>query len=92
MCHSLIDYLLGYFAYGGSTIVVVFKAGVAKWDEDLRHNSDNSMETLVRMGEHIGEIRNEDERREYLSKRDGSEKKNATITQLLANFPILNVK
>jgi phosphatidylserine decarboxylase len=46
---------LGYFAYGGSTIVIVFKAGMVKWDDDLRHNLNNSMETLVRMGEHIGQ-------------------------------------
>lgn len=50
------------------------------------------METLVRMGEHIGEIRTDDERREFLSKRDGQEQKNSTIAQLLAHFPILNVK
>ena len=50
------------------------------------------METLVRMGERIGEVRSENERLEYLSKRDAPEKKNATITQLLAHFPILSVK
>ena len=65
---------------------------MVKWDDDLRHNSDNSMETLVRMGERIGEVRSENERLEYLSKRDAPEKKNATITQLLAHFPILSVK
>ena len=85
-------FCLGYFAYGGSTIVVVFKAGMVKWDDDLRHNSNNSMETLVRMGEHIGERRNEEERQEYLSKLDNQSKKNATITQLLTHFPILSVK
>lgn len=83
---------LGYFAYGGSTIVVVFKAGMIKWDEDLRHNSSNSMETLVRMGEHIAERRTEEERQEYLSKRDAQETKNATINQLLKHFPVLSVK
>jgi len=78
---------LGYFAYGGSTIVVVFKAGMVKWDDDLRHNSDNSMETLVRMGEHIGERRSAQQRQEYLSNIPKNNKRHTTITQLLNNFP-----
>jgi hypothetical protein len=67
---------LGYFAYGGSTIVIVFKAGMVKWDDDLRHNSNNSMETLVRMGEHIGQRTSEEQRLEYLSHPPSSNKKN----------------
>lgn len=85
------DYLclfsLGFFAYGGSTIVVVFKAGMVKWDDDIRHNADNSMETLVRMGEQIGRRRNEDERQEYLSTYSKTRGKNTTIMQLLSHFP-----
>jgi phosphatidylserine decarboxylase len=78
---------LGYFAYGGSTIVIVFKAGMVKWDEDLRHNSNNSMETLVRMGEHIGQRTSEEQRLEYLSHTPSSNKNNATISQLISYFP-----
>ncbi|CAF4553493.1 unnamed protein product, partial [Rotaria magnacalcarata] len=33
-----------------------------KWDDDLQHNSKNSMETLVRMGEHIGQRTSQEER------------------------------
>jgi predicted ABC-type exoprotein transport system permease subunit len=80
----------GYFAYGGSTIVVVFKAGMVKWDDDLQHNSNNSMETLVHMGEQIGQRRTEEERREYLSTLPKTGKKNSTITQLLSHFPLMN--
>ncbi|PWN24835.1 hypothetical protein BDZ90DRAFT_224228 [Jaminaea rosea] len=45
---------LGYFAYGGSTVVVVFPAGSVQWDEDLRKNSQRGVETMVRVGERIG--------------------------------------
>ncbi|KIK50764.1 hypothetical protein GYMLUDRAFT_182269 [Collybiopsis luxurians FD-317 M1] len=40
---------LGYFAYGGSTVVVVFPKGVAEFDEDLVKNSDEPIETLVKV-------------------------------------------
>ncbi|CAF1432004.1 unnamed protein product [Adineta ricciae] len=80
---------LGYFAYGGSTIVVVFKAGMVKWDDDIHHNSDNSMETLVRMGEQIGRCRTNDERQEYLANVPSHTTKNSTINQLFSHFPRL---
>jgi hypothetical protein len=60
---------------------------MVKWDDDLQHNSDNSMETLVRMGEKIGQRRSDEERHEYLSTASKIDKKNATITQLLSHFP-----
>jgi len=44
----------GYFAFGGSTIVVVFERGVVEWDEDLLINGRASLETLVRVGMGIG--------------------------------------
>ncbi|CAF2583192.1 unnamed protein product [Rotaria sp. Silwood2] len=81
---------LGYFAYGGSTIVIVFKAGMVKWDDDLRHNSKNSMETLVRMGEHIGQRASEEESKKYLLNASQDNKKNTTISQLLCYFPTLD--
>jgi len=45
---------VGYFAFGGSTVVIVFENGSVKWDDDLLTNSRNGIETLVRMGERIG--------------------------------------
>ncbi|KDE04672.1 hypothetical protein MVLG_04896 [Microbotryum lychnidis-dioicae p1A1 Lamole] len=42
----------GYFAFGGSTIVCLFNN--VQFDEDLVANSNNSIETLVRMGSRIG--------------------------------------
>jgi hypothetical protein len=70
--------------------VVVFKAGMVKWDDDLQHNSNNAMETLVRMGEHIGQRTNEEQRQEYLLNIPKTNKKNATIAQLLCHLPIIN--
>ncbi|WVO16689.1 phosphatidylserine decarboxylase [Cryptococcus depauperatus] len=45
---------LGYFAFGGSTIVCLFERGALKWDEDLIQNGRASIETLVRMGMGVG--------------------------------------
>ena len=44
----------GYFAFGGSTIVVLFERGTVEWDEDLVINGKASLETLVRVGMGIG--------------------------------------
>ncbi|SCZ94632.1 BZ3500_MvSof-1268-A1-R1_Chr12-3g04010 [Microbotryum saponariae] len=40
---------LGYFAYGGSTVLCVFPAGQVHWDEDLLRNSKQKMETAVKV-------------------------------------------
>ncbi|KAF8159630.1 phosphatidylserine decarboxylase-domain-containing protein [Crassisporium funariophilum] len=40
---------LGYFAYGGSTIVVVFPKELIKFDDDLVQNSQKPIETLVKV-------------------------------------------
>ncbi|KAG2018560.1 phosphatidylserine decarboxylase, variant 4 [Coprinopsis cinerea AmutBmut pab1-1] len=44
----------GYFAFGGSTIVILFEKGAVEWDEDLLINGRASLETLVRVGMGIG--------------------------------------
>ncbi|KDQ52654.1 hypothetical protein JAAARDRAFT_39909 [Jaapia argillacea MUCL 33604] len=44
----------GYFAFGGSTIVILFERGVVEWDEDLLINGHACLETLVRVGMGIG--------------------------------------
>ncbi|KAF9134807.1 hypothetical protein BGW39_005717 [Mortierella sp. 14UC] len=46
---------LGYFAYGGSTCILLFQAGSVRFDEDLVATSLKGLETLVKMGERIGE-------------------------------------
>lgn len=45
---------LGYFAYGGSTCILLFKKGAVQFDQDLIDSSKKGVETLVRMGEHLG--------------------------------------
>jgi phosphatidylserine decarboxylase len=40
---------LGWFAYGGSTVITVFPAGMVQFDEDLRTNSLNALETYVKV-------------------------------------------
>jgi len=44
----------GYFAFGGSTIVLLFEKGRVEWDEDLLINGRAALETLVRVGMGIG--------------------------------------
>ncbi|KAI9595203.1 phosphatidylserine decarboxylase-domain-containing protein [Syncephalis fuscata] len=48
---------LGYFAFGGSTVVAVFppRANI-RFDADLLDNASNGLETLVKMGEPIAII------------------------------------
>ncbi|CAG8762371.1 30727_t:CDS:2, partial [Gigaspora margarita] len=45
---------LGYFAYGGSTIICLWRKGEIKFDEDLVSNSKSTLETLVKAGMRIG--------------------------------------
>ncbi|GAA5967625.1 hypothetical protein JCM21900_003229 [Sporobolomyces salmonicolor] len=45
---------LGYFAYGGSTVILLCPPGLVKWDADLVANSKARVETAVRVGEQIG--------------------------------------
>ena len=43
----------GYFKFGGSTVIIITKAGALTYDEDLVRNSANGLETRVLCGERI---------------------------------------
>ncbi|KAH8695010.1 putative phosphatidylserine decarboxylase Psd2 [Talaromyces proteolyticus] len=45
---------LGYFKFGGSTIVLLFESGIMNFDSDLVDNSKGALETLIRVGMSIG--------------------------------------
>ncbi|KAL5703744.1 phosphatidylserine decarboxylase [Ranunculus cassubicifolius] len=45
---------MGYFQYGGSTVIAVFEKDVIKFDDDLVANSKRSLETLVQVGMTLG--------------------------------------
>jgi phosphatidylserine decarboxylase len=45
---------MGYFAFGGSTVVLLFSANSFELDEDLIDNTKSQLETGVKMGERIG--------------------------------------
>ncbi|KAL4783192.1 phosphatidylserine decarboxylase-domain-containing protein [Aspergillus varians] len=45
---------LGYFKFGGSTLLVLFEEGKVNFDNDLVANSKEALETLVRVGMSIG--------------------------------------
>ena len=43
----------GYFAFGGSTVVLFFEKGKVSFDKDLIENTQKGLETTVKMGENI---------------------------------------
>ena len=47
----------GFFAFGGSTIILLFESGCVTFDSDLIENSCAGCETLVKAGETIGQAR-----------------------------------
>lgn len=44
----------GWFEFGGSTIIVLLKKGVAEIDNEIFENTKNNFETVVKYGERIG--------------------------------------
>ncbi|KAI8923112.1 phosphatidylserine decarboxylase-domain-containing protein [Entophlyctis helioformis] len=44
----------GYYKFGGSTVVLVFEKNAIEFDRDLSTNSDQGLETLVKMGNSLG--------------------------------------
>jgi phosphatidylserine decarboxylase len=44
----------GYFAFGGSSVAVLFEKGRIEIDTDLLKNTDNGLETYARVGERMG--------------------------------------
>ncbi len=45
----------GRFEFGGSTVVLLFQDGAVSIDDRLIHNTEKGYETIVKMGERIGE-------------------------------------
>ncbi|KAJ5153475.1 Phosphatidylserine decarboxylase proenzyme 3 [Penicillium canariense] len=45
---------LGYFKFGGSTLLVLFEEGMVNFDSDLVDNSRGPLETLIRVGMSVG--------------------------------------
>ena len=47
----------GYFAFGGSTVIVLFEKNTIQFDVDLVENSNKCIETLVQVGMSLGTSR-----------------------------------
>lgn len=45
---------LGYFKFGGSTLLLLFEEGMVNFDSDLVANSKGPLETLIRVGMSVG--------------------------------------
>lgn len=50
---------IGYFAFGGSTIILLFEKKSIKFDKDLRRNSKKPIETLIKVGNSLGRFFND---------------------------------
>lgn len=46
----------GYFVFGGSTLVVLFQKNTIQFSKDIIHNTNNGLETTIKMGETIAKI------------------------------------
>ncbi|KAK9367025.1 phosphatidylserine decarboxylase-domain-containing protein [Lipomyces kononenkoae] len=69
---------LGYFQFGGSTLLLLFQPGKLEFDSDLISNSKDSVETLIRVGMSIGHTPDEEEQLQMHGKvEDMSEKEKA---------------
>ncbi|KNC74678.1 phosphatidylserine decarboxylase [Sphaeroforma arctica JP610] len=44
----------GFFAFGGSTVIILFQPNRIKFDRDMMENSKKPLETLVKMGTRLG--------------------------------------
>lgn len=44
----------GYFCFGGSTIIMLFKENTIKLDDDILENSNKQIETKIKLGEKVG--------------------------------------
>ncbi|EMC99012.1 hypothetical protein BAUCODRAFT_22311 [Baudoinia panamericana UAMH 10762] len=59
---------LGYFKFGGSTLLLLFEPGVMRFDDDLVGNSNGALETLVQVGMSIGHSPHVEQHRPYPKK------------------------
>jgi len=48
----------GFFKFGGSTVILLFKPNTIRIDNDLLQNTKNHLETEVKMGSHIATVIN----------------------------------
>lgn len=46
----------GYFEIGGSTVVLIMPAGQIQWDQDIIKNSEQGLETFIKVGDQIGRL------------------------------------
>ena len=44
---------MGYFSFGGSTVVLIFDSDIFKINQDLLENTKSNLETYIKMGEEI---------------------------------------
>ena len=45
----------GRFEFGGSTVILLFQKDAVKFDRQFLYNTENGYETIVKMGERLGE-------------------------------------
>ena len=50
----------GRFEFGGSTVILLFQKDAVKFDQRFLYNTENGYETIVKMGERLGEAADEE--------------------------------
>ncbi|TID28384.1 hypothetical protein CANINC_002562 [Pichia inconspicua] len=75
---------LGYFKFGGSTVVLVFKKGDKNivWDADLIYNSNKRLETLVKVGMSVGHSVDSEQFKRHLKHNVSDEERIAVIRRV----------
>jgi len=48
----------GFFSFGGSSLILLFKPNTLLFDQDLINNSSQHLETLILMGSSLGRLKN----------------------------------
>jgi len=84
----------GWFAFGGSTILLLFKPETIRFDNDLLRNTKRNTETLVRVRTHIGtciakQKQNDDDKKEHKAKADARQGYTSEIVHSGDNAPEL---
>lgn len=75
---------LGYFKFGGSTVLVLFERGKIEFDSDLVANSLDCTETLVRVGMSVGHAHDVEEfERKRINFEENSEEEKLKIIRTI---------
>ncbi|EGV66499.1 hypothetical protein CANTEDRAFT_117432 [Yamadazyma tenuis ATCC 10573] len=84
---------MGYFKFGGSTVILLFERNKFKFDSDLVENSRQQMETLVRVGQSVGHSPGiEEVRRDHMEFSKLTESTRKNLIRVITGGDLADVK